>query len=159
MKKLVIASAVAAAALVPAQAFAATGNIPFNGSVSNTCVITVGSSGTLGVSTDFATLGSTQAGGAPGSASVLATGSGFSLSADAPTAWDSAPTTGGSNVTFASTYSSTGPTVATNVAGTTATALNRGTHNVAINMSATKNVSGETFEAGSYSATVVLRCE
>jgi hypothetical protein len=154
-----IAAASVAALLVPASAFAATGNIPFSGSVANTCVITVGSSGTLGVSTDFATLGSSEAGGALGSANVLATGAGFSLSADAPTAWDSAPATGGTNVSFAATYAATGPTTIPTTNGGTLTALNRGNHSVSVGMTAQKTVLGETFESGSYDATVVLRCE
>jgi hypothetical protein len=154
-----IAAASVAALLVPASAFAATGNIPFSGSVANTCVITVGSSGTLGVSADFATLGSSQAGGAAGSANVLATGAGFNLSADAPSAWDSAPATGGTNVSFSSTYSATGATTIPSTNGATLTALNAGNHSVAIGMAAQKTVLGETFVSGSYDATVVLRCE
>ncbi len=156
MKKLAFA-AIAAASLASGSANAATGNIPFNGSVSNTCVITVGGSGTLAASTDFTILGSQQTGGAAGTASVLATGAGFSLSADAPTSFSTAPATGNTNVVFEANYSATGANTIAQTDGATPTALARGTNAVTINMSGTKT-SG-TFEAGSYSATVVLRCE
>ena len=160
MKKItkLVAAFSVAAAVAPMQAQAATQGIPFNGSVSSTCVITLTGNGVLGASADFSTLASTEAGGAAGTATVVTNNSSFGLSADAPTSWDSAPATGGNNVSFAAAYSSAGATTASNVAGTTITSLNQGTHTVSIDMSAVKTV-GETFESGTYAATVVLRCE
>jgi hypothetical protein len=156
MKKVVFA-AIAAGLLVSAPAHAVTGNIPFNGSVSNTCVITVGGSGTLAASTDYTVLGSEQTGGSAGTASVLATGAGFSLSADAPTSFSTAPATGNNNVVFEANYAATGANNIAKTDGLTKTVLSRGTSAVTINMSGTKT-SG-TFEAGPYAATVILRCE
>lgn len=157
MKNLIKAVGVAAVVLVPVQASAATGNIPFNGSVANTCIITVNGSGTLAASTDFTVLGSEEAGGAAGTATLLTTGAGFSLSADAPASFSTAPATGNTNVTFEANYSATGANTIAQTDGATATSLNRGSTDVNINMSGTKT-SG-TFEAGTYGATVVLRCE
>ena len=159
MKKLVYTAAVVAAVFASAQANAATGNVQFDGTVAGTCVINVSNAGVLGVSTDFSTLGSSQAGGTPGSATVQTTDSSFKISLDTPSAWTSAPASGNANVAFSSAYSSTGSTTASNVEGSTMTPLNAGSHNVTINLTAAKTVSGETFAPGSYQAQVVLRCE
>jgi hypothetical protein len=154
-----LAAVVSAAALPASVAQAATANIPFNGSVANTCVITVGSSGTLAVNGTYDVLGSQQAGGSAGTATLLVTGAGFNLSADAPAAFSTAPATGNDNVTFEANYSASGANTIPQTDGATATALNRGNTSVNVNMSGTKTVVGETFEAGNYAATVVLRCE
>lgn len=157
MKNL-IKIGVAVLAMVPVhQANSASGNIPFNGSVADTCVVTVGAPGTLGANTSFTTLGSQEAGGAAGTATLLTTGSGFSLSADAPTAFDSAPTDGGTGVTFSANYSATGSNTISETNGATPTGLTRGNTNVTINMAADR-ASG-VFPSGTYAATVVLRCE
>ncbi len=155
MKNLVKLGVVALA-LVPFHAQAATGNIPFSGAVADTCVITVGAPGTLGANTGFTTLGSEEAGGVAGTASVLATGTGFDLSADAPTAWDSAPAGGATSVTWAANYASAGANTIAQTGGATTTNLaNIGVNNVTIHMSGTKG-SG-VLPTGSYSANVVLR--
>ncbi len=159
MKNLLKLAGAVALMTVPMHVNAATGNIPFNGSVADTCVVTVTGSGTLAASTDFSVLGSEEAGGAAGTATLLTTGSSFSLSADAPASFSSAPATGNTNVNFEANYAATGANTIAKTDGATATALTRGNTNVTINMSGTKSVSGETFEAGSYTATVVLRCE
>lgn len=64
MKKISAIAAVTLIALIPVQANSATGNIPFSGSVSNSCIITVGNSGALGVSTDYSVMSSQEIGGA-----------------------------------------------------------------------------------------------
>ena len=138
MKNIVKLAAVATMALAPLQTNAATGNIPFSGTVADTCVVTVGSPGTLGANAGFTTLGSQEAGGSAGTATVLTTGTAFSLSADAPSAFDSAPAGGGAGVTFASNYSATGDNAIAQTSGTVATALGAGTSAVSINMSADK---------------------
>ena len=159
MKKVSAFAAAMFVALTPIQANSATGNIPFSGSVSNSCVITVGTSGALAASTDYTVLSSTETGGAAGTATILTTGSGFSLSADAPTSFSAAPATGNDNVSFAASYAATGANTIPTTDGGTATPLSRGSSAITINMSGTKSVGGETFESGTYAATVVLRCE
>lgn len=156
MHKHVNFAVAALLAMLPAQAFAATGNVQFNGSVTHTCAITVNSAGTLGVSTDYKALGSGQAGGTAGSAMIAASGNGFKISVDAPTLAKPAGDT--STETLSSSYTTTG---ATSVSGTNSSAsnnLSNGTTNVSVNMSAVKSGSN-VFEAGSYTGTVVLRCE
>lgn len=158
MKNLFKAAGVAALMLAPMQAQAVTGDVPFNGNVTHTCVINVNSSGTLGVSTDFQTLGSEEAGGSAGTATIVATGNGFDISADAPTAFSTKPAADTSSNTFEANYATNGATSIGQVDGATANDLNNGTTNVIVNMSASKSGS-DVFEAGAYAATVVLRCE
>ena len=55
-KSAFLAAAIAAA--IPAQAFAVTGNVQFDGSVSNTCAITVNTAGTLATNVGQTVLGS-----------------------------------------------------------------------------------------------------
>lgn len=146
----------ASLALVPAQAFAITGDVQFNGTVTHTCTINVNNAGALGVSTDFKTLGSNQAGGAAGTATIAASGNGFDISVDAPTL--SKPATDTTAESLSSSYTTTG---ATSVSGTNSDGsknLANGTTNVSVNMTAVKSGS-DVFEAGSYTGTVVLRCE
>lgn len=156
MKKHILAAGVAAFAFAPVQASAVTGNIPFNGTVTHTCVITVGPAGALAADASFQTLSSSIGSGSAGSATIVATGNGFDISVDAPTLSKPAADTTGE--TLASSYSTSG---ASSVSGTNSDAandLNNGTTNVSINMSATKSGS-DVFEAGAYTGTVVLRCE
>ena len=159
MKKLCAIAATTFVVLTPIQANSATGNIPFSGTVSNSCIITVGSSGAIAASSDYAALGSEETGGAAGTATILTTGGGFDLSADAPTSFSSAPTTGNDNVLFAVNYAATGANSIAKTDGGIATPLSRGSSAITVNMSGVKSVPGETFESGTYAATVVLRCE
>ncbi len=146
----------AVAVLAPVQANAVTANIPFNGTVADTCVITVGTSGTVTPNAGYTQLSSNNAGGAAGTASVLATGGTQNVSAAAPAAWTTAPASA-AGTTFAATYDLAGATTATGVAGATTTNLNAGTTTVAVDLTATHP--SATFEAGTYAAVVVLTCE
>lgn len=154
--KLLSKVLIAVAAMAPASAFAATGNIPFNGTVNATCLITVGSPGTIMPNAGFTVLGSKEAGGAQGTAAILTTGNAYKVSVDAPSAWSTAPTSA-SGTTFATEYDLSGANTASNVAGATQTTLAHGTTNVGVDLTAS-HPSG-SFEAGTYTATAVLRCE
>lgn len=156
MKKLAHV-VIAVAAVIPTQSFAATGDVLFNGTVSNTCAITVNAPGALATNVGQTVLGSQEAGGSAGSATIVATSASYSVSADAPTAWGSFPTGGDTSVTFAANYATTGDTTIAQTAGGTTTSLNTGTTDVTVNMAATK--SAGSFPTGTYAATVVLRCE
>lgn len=146
----------AVAVLAPVQVSAATQNIPFSGTIADTCVITMGSNGTIVPNAGYNQLSSTFAGGAAGTATILATGGGQNVSATAPAAFTSDPG-GTAGTTFSSTYDLSGATTATGVAGATTTNLNAGTTNVAVDLTAIHP--GGTFGAGTYTATVVLTCE
>ena len=67
MKKFVYIGAAAAMALVPVQAQAVTGSIPFNGTVADTCTITAISPGALDTNTGFDEIGSGHGSGSSGS--------------------------------------------------------------------------------------------
>ena len=146
---------VAVAVLAPVQAHAVTDNIPFNGTIADTCAITVNSSGTITPNATYTQLSSNNPGGAAGTATILATGTGWDVSADAPAAFSTEPVVTAS--TFAATYDLSGVTVAATVPGATTTALNSGTTNVAVDLTATHPTG--SYQAGTYAATVVLRCE
>lgn len=156
MKKLAMLAAAAAVAM-PASAFAATGDVQFDGSVSNTCSITVNSAGTLTTNVGQTVLGSEETGGAAGTATVVTTSAAYSISADAPLAFGTAPAGGNTSVTFAANYAASGPTTISQTPGGTASPLSTGSYDVDVNMAATKT-SG-SFPTGTYDATVVLRCE
>lgn len=159
--KLAMATAFVA---VPMQANAVTNNIPFNGTVTHTCTITLtNAGGTLAADTaNFQSLSSTNAGGQAGTADIVATGNTFQISIDAPSTFDSEPVADASAETFSASYSTSGANTLTgsatggnNSGGST---LSMGTTNVSVDLAASKSGS-DVFEAGSYSATVVLRCE
>ncbi len=154
MKNLFKVTAVLAV-LTPVHANAVTGNIPFNGSVSASCAITVGSSGTITPNATYSELSSANAGGAPGTASILAIGTSWNVSADAPSSFSTEPVTTAS--TFSASYDLSGVTTAASVPGSTTTSLGNGTTNVSVNLTAA-HPSG-SYQAGTYAATVVLRCE
>lgn len=153
MKNLIKSAAIAAFVLAPVHANAVTANIPFNGSVTHTCVINVGPAGALGVSSDFKTLSSSISGGNAGAATVTSTGNGFNVSVTAPTSFGTKPAADTSSNTFAASYK-----VDTGSSLTAASSLSHGEHAIAVDMSATKSGS-DVFEHGTYAATVVLRCE
>lgn len=158
MKKILsITSLVASLAFVAPAANAADATVPFTGLVTSTCVLTVGTPGVMGASTDFKTLSSTVAGGVPGSVSALSTGTAFKVSAIAPTAFTVSPAGGGDSVAFNANYSASGATTIGNTPGTTATTLHSGVTNISVNLNAAK--SSGTFNGGAYAAEVIVRCE
>ena len=157
--KLAMASALVA---VPMQASAVTGNVPFNGTVTHTCTITVNNGGTMVSDASFQTLASNIGAGVNGDADIVATGNTFQISIDAPNAFDSQPASDTTAETFNASYTTSG---ANSHSGSAAGGSNSGTNtlamgttNVDIDLSASKGGS-DVFEAGAYQATVVLRCE
>lgn len=143
-------------ALMPNAAMAASNGISFSSTVTHSCTINVTQSGTLDTRNNYTRLTSRSGPGIPGRATVVATGNTFVLSVDAPTAFDSQPAADTTPETFRAWHRSNGATSY----GTTRNprTLNDGTSNIRIHMDARKS-SGDIFEAGNYSATVVLRCE
>lgn len=144
-------------ALTSGAAMPATSNIPFTGAVLSVCALTVGLPGIIAPNATYTQLSSDNSGGQNGTISVLTTGTGFSITTEAPSNFTLAPTGGNSNVTFASTYSATGVTTISLAAGTTITPLNLGLTTATVHLSATK--SSGSFPAGAYSTEVLVRCE
>jgi hypothetical protein len=153
MKKFVKLAVVAGVLVAPVQAFAVTGDVIFNGDVSNTCAITVGSAGTMTPNVGQTQLSSENAGGAAGTAEIVATSAAYQISINNPTAFNAGSPAAPSS--FAGKYSTTGATTLTDQTG--ANALATGTTNVNVHLTATKTAG--SYATGTYSATVVLRCE
>ncbi|RUU72509.1 hypothetical protein EOD03_30955, partial [Mesorhizobium sp. M7A.T.Ca.TU.009.01.1.2] len=87
--------------------------LPAQAAIIGTCTIMVGASGTMKANPAISILGSKQAGGSSASATVVANSllcsilnllDCYSVSAPAPAAFSSAPSGGGTNVTFASVF-------------------------------------------------------
>jgi hypothetical protein len=147
----------ASVTVLSGTSFAATADVPFTGAILSICALTVGIPGVVAPNATYDELSSTNAGGTNGTIAALTTGSGFSVTTEAPSNFTLAPTGGGTNVTFASAYSATGVTTISLSAGNTVTPLNVGLTTVSVQLEATK--SSGTFPAGAYSAEVLVRCE
>jgi hypothetical protein len=153
MKNFVKLAVVAGVLVAPVQAFAVTGDVLFNGDVSNTCAITVGSAGVMMPNVGQTQLSSENAGGSAGAASIVATSAAYQVSINAPTGFNTGSPVAPS--AFAAKYSATGASVYANQTG--ANPLATGTTNVSVHLAATKTTG--SYATGTYSATVVLRCE
>lgn len=156
MKKL-LPFAVAFSTIGIPAANAVNGTVIFNGTILATCLITIGTPGTLVASADFTELSSQNGGGLSGTATVVTTGLGYSLSTSAPASFTSAPADGDANVTFSSSYSASGVTSLLDVVGSVTSPLGLGITNVEVDLAATK--SAGIFPAGSYTAEVTVTCE
>lgn len=154
MKKLALMGAAAALALLPVQAHAVTGAIPFNGTVADTCTITAINPGTLDTNTAFNQIGSGHGSGASGGATITTNATSFTVGVDAPTAWATSPA-GTPTTTFTSTYSTTGANVIATTSADTPM-INAGVTNVTVDMNAS---TAGAYPSGTYSAVVTLRCE
>lgn len=123
------------------------------------CIVTlVDATGGLGLSPDYETLSSQNAGGVPASFTVLTVGvlTTHQLVVDAPTSFASAPPGGDANVTFSATLSMTGATILGQVLAGLNYPLGLGLTTVTVHTSAEKT-SG-IFPAGSYELEVDARC-
>ncbi|WP_246225868.1 hypothetical protein [Chelativorans xinjiangense] len=152
-----LAGAAFLTAIAVQSAGAVNGTVIFNGSVLSTCLITIGTPGTLAASADYTMLSSTEAGGSSGTATILTTGAGFEVSTSAPVTFVAAPAGGNDSVTFASSYSANGVTSLLDVVGSVTSPLGLGLTNLDVDLAATK--SAGAFSAGNYTAEVTVTCE
>ncbi|MBN9218165.1 MAG: hypothetical protein J0I79_09450 [Mesorhizobium sp.] len=138
--------------------------LPARAAIVGTCTIMVGSSGTMMANPTINTLSSKQAGGSSANATVVASSllcsllnllDCYSVSAPAPAAFSSAPSGGGTNVTFTSVFRLDGS--GADVSGSVPQRVANGTHPMQIDLTATR--SSGIFPAGSYQGTVTVRCE
>jgi hypothetical protein len=137
-------------------ASAATGNINFSGSVASTCALAVtNSSGVMTTSSNLQGLSSKNAGGVHGVINLTTTG-GVSLSIDSVTT-STQPTADQTPTTWVPTYSVTGLQTINDTAASS-TVSNNGVGTINVHLSGTKSGSA-TFVNGTYTATVVVRCE
>lgn len=155
----ILTSAALLAALAGTGAQAASGEVPFNGAVTNTCVLQAATPGTMVSSGDAKTLSSrTAEGGVSGSVQVLATGPLFKVTTTAPAGFTAGPADRNTNTSFETFYSLNGVTTLDQVAGTTESSVSVGITNMLVDLKATKT-SG-IFSAGAdYKALVTVTCE
>ncbi len=153
-KKIGVVSLIAASLSYSATAVDA--GIVFAGAILETCVVTVGTAGTLVASGDLTNLSSENSGGIKGTASVVTNGVNSSVQVIAPTSFLTGPSTADTNTTFATDYALTGATITAELAGTVTTSLNLGITTVSVDATATK--SSGTFDAGAYSLVSTVRC-
>lgn len=151
---IISAGVVSLATLIPdVQAV----EVPFTTTILSSCILVVGNAGLFGLNATGDVLDSKLAGGLSGSVLATSTGGGYLLSVASPGAFTLAPSGGGDNVTFASTYSLAGATSTGETPESTTTALNLGISTVSVDLAATKSTG--IFGAGLYSAAVTVTCE
>ena len=138
--------------------------LPARAAIIGTCTIMIGASGTMKANVNINTFGSKQAGGSSATATIMANSllcsllnllDCYSVSAPAPIAFTSAPSGGGTNVTFATVYRLDGS--GADIAGSSPQRLTNGTHTLQVDLTAAK--SPGIFPAGNYQGTVTVRCE
>lgn len=151
----IVAGAAVLAAFMGQTASAATQNVIFNGTITATCTLLIGTNGTMTVSPDLQTLSSHNSGGSAGTVTLTTTG-GVSLSVD-PVTITTVPTADTTATTWTPTYAASGAhTIAETGAATSLTVP--GASLVSVNLAGTKGGSNR-FASGTYQATVTLRCE
>ncbi|BCG78339.1 hypothetical protein MesoLj113b_18810 [Mesorhizobium sp. 113-3-3] len=137
---------------------------PASAAIIGTCTIVVGASGTMKANPGLNVFGSKQAGGSSAGATITASSllctllnllDCYSVSAPAPASFSSAPSGGGTNVTFVSVFRLDGS--GADINGSVPQRVVNGTHPMQIDLTATK--SSGIFPAGTYQGTVTVRCE
>lgn len=134
---------------------AAAANVSFNGLILDSCAVTLGVPGALGVDSTGRTLGSAESGGVSGAAVVLTTSGAYKLEVDPPSSFAVAPANSTPD-NIAATFNATGVTSIVAQAAGTPLNLNLGLTNVAVNTTATRSAS--IFPSGIYRVDVALRC-
>lgn len=157
MKKIQLALA-AVSMFLPTQGFAATASAPFSGAVLSTCVLVAGTPGVIAPNADHTGMSSHNGGGLASFVTASATGSGFDITTEAPSAFTVAPAGANTGTTFSSSYALSGATTAAEADGAIPGAINTGISTVTVHMAAAK--SGDVFPASpTYTAIVTVRCE
>lgn len=137
------------------QAHADTAIVPFNGLITSTCVLTVGTPGILAPNATFTQLSSKNGSGISGGVTALTTGGTFNLSMQTPTTFTIAPPN--SESTFTVEYSASGATTVGLTSGLINTLLGIGLTTVSVDLTADKNTG--TYATGDYAAIVTVTCE
>ncbi|MCB1418839.1 MAG: hypothetical protein KDJ74_07480 [Notoacmeibacter sp.] len=155
MMKTALAFGGLAALLSSCAAQAATGDVPFNGTIAGTCMFVDGTAGTLAIDPlNYQNLTSLAA---PGTLKVIATSNGYNISMDTPTLVrppeDTTPLS-----SIGGAYHATGATVVNRFNTDAPYALNQGTTNLNIFFFAGKT-GMNIFHAGVYDAQITMRCE
>ena len=138
----------------PFSAHAASGNIPFSGTISGICIINSKSPGELLVDGTYQNLNSLAT---PAQAEVITTSDGFKLSMDTPILIR--PSTDTSPLSMiGGAFHATGATTVNAFDTDPPQDLNTGLTNLSVFFFSSKN-GNNIFTAGTYSVDLVLRCE
>ena len=129
--------------------------VPFDADVESSCTINMRSPGLM-VLNGFSLLSSGANGGRSAKVDIFTTGTDFRVFLNAPERFRVSPAGVGS-VMFDASYSSSGATHASGVAGNDALKLGLGVSNISIDLNA--EASGFVFPNGHYSADVTVICE
>ena len=148
-------AATAACLFSPAVA-QTTGDVTFNGTVLDSCLVVIGTPGNLAPNTNNTLLSTDETTGLEAAATITTTSASFDVNVDVPTGFASAPSGGDTAVTYAADYSATGATTATDVNAGTATDLGFGVTALTVGASATKTTG--VFPAGIYQMQTTVRC-
>lgn len=134
---------------------AAAANVSFNGLILDSCAVTLGVPGALGIDSTGRTLASSEAGGVSGAAAVLTTSGAYKLEVDPPSSFAVSPA-GSAPDSISASYTASGVTSVMAQAAGTPLNLNLGLTNVAVNTTATRSAS--IFPSGIYRVDVAVRC-
>jgi hypothetical protein len=151
--------ALAAGALIASTGAASaqtSGDVIFNGSLLDICVVLVTDSGTITPNGDYTELSSENAGGDRGGATITTTSANFDLVVDAPAAFSSAPSGGDAGVTFDALVTASGVTVLTDIVDGVLSSLGLGLTTLQVGVTASKGAG--VFPAGAYQVPVTVRC-
>ena len=141
--------------LVCSPASAVTGSVNFTGTVASVCTLVVTDPGVMKPSADLKGMSSKNGGGSPGKVTLTTTG-GVNLSVDTSVT-ENRPVGDLSPTIWVPSYSMAGMLAISDTSITTPIASN-GTGTIDVHLSGTK-IGSNSFIGGSYSATVVVRCE
>lgn len=136
-------------------ALPATQAVIFDGTVAAACTLTINSNGSMTVSPDLQSLSSHNGGGQAGSVTLSTTG-GVTLGVD-PVTVVTTPSVDVTATIWTPTYSAAGAHTISETGSSTALSA-PGSSTVTVHLAGTKSGSNR-FAAGSYQATVTVRCE
>ncbi len=159
LRRSLLSFGFASAALCAANSAIAqtSGDVIFNGSLLDICIVAVSTPGTITPNASYTSMSSENPGGGRGLALVTTTSLNFDLAIDAPTTFTSMPVGGDSGVSYDALVSATGVTSLTDVVAGALSSLGLGVTNLQVGVTATKGAG--VFPAGAYQIPVTIRCE
>jgi|GEM_PF-1912874 len=144
-------------AMTSSSAFAVDDDISFTGLILDSCTIVVATDGVLAANAETSQLSSKNAGGIPGTATIVTNSDASVVEVIAPVAWTQKPLNAGNDTTFTTSYSiPVGLVTSGEVDGTVQTGLGFGPSELVINATADKGAGA--YSGGQYELVATLRC-
>lgn len=146
-----------AIAMTSSSAFAVDQDLSFTGLILDTCTIVVATDGVLAANPEANQLSSKNAGGVPGTATVVTNSDSSVVEVIAPVTWTQQPLNSGNDTAFSTSYSiPVGASTTGEVDGTVQTSLGFGPSELIINATADKGAGA--YSGGQYELVATLRC-